>query len=245
MPVPVLRAFVVASMVFGASLTDALAAEAAATTSVAPTSRPKICLVLSGGGARGVAHIGVLKVLEELRVPVDCIVGTSMGSLIGGGYAYGKTPAEMEKLVREAKWDNVLLDQPQRPERSVRSKDLDRASIGGAEFGVRGLAVELPAGAIIGQQLEVFLQGLAGPNQKFPTFDSLPIPFRAIATNIEDGSMVVLDHGSLPECLRASMSVPGVFSPAEIDGQLLVDGGLTRNLGVDVARQLGAQRVLR
>ena len=244
MPVPVLRALVVASMAFGASLTDVLPAEAAATTSVAPTSRPKICLVLSGGGARGVAHIGVLKVLEELRVPVDCIVGTSMGSLIGGGYAYGKTPAEMEKLVREAKWDNVLLDQPQRPERSVRSKDLDRASIGGAEFGVRGLAVELPAGAIIGQQLEVFLQGLAGPNQKFPTFDSLPIPFRAIATNIEDGSMVVLDHGSLPECLRASMSVPGVFSPAEIDGQLLVDGGLTRNLGVDVARQLGAQQVI-
>ena len=102
------------------------------------TSRPKICLVLSGGGARGVAHIGVLKVLEELRVPVDCIVGTSMGSLIGGGYAYGKTPAEMEKIVREAKWDSVLLDQPARPDRSVRSKELDRQLIGAAEFGVRG-----------------------------------------------------------------------------------------------------------
>ena len=106
------------------------------------------------------------------------------------------------------------------------------------------LEVELPAGAIIGQQLEVFLQGLAGPNERFPTFDTLPIPFRAIATNIEDGSMVVLDHGSLPESLRASMSVPGVFAPAEIDGRLLVDGGLTRNLGVDVARELGAQRVI-
>jgi len=244
MPAPVLRSLVVASMVFGASLTDALAAEPAAPTSQAPTSRPKVCLVLSGGGARGVAHIGVLKVLEELRVPVDCVVGTSMGSIIGGGFAYGKSPQEMERLVREAKWDNVLLDQPQRPERSVRSKDLDRASIGGAEFGVRGLEVELPAGAIIGQQLEVFLQGLAGPNEKFPTFDTLPIPFRAIATNIEDGSMVVLDHGSLPECLRASMSVPGVFAPAQIDGRLLVDGGLTRNLGVDVARQLGAQRII-
>ncbi len=200
--------------------------------------------MLSGGGARGVAHIGVLKVLEELRVPVDCIVGTSMGSIIGGGYAYGKSPAEMERLIREAKWDDVLLDQPQRPDRSVRSKELDRSLIGGAEFGIRGLEVELPAGAIIGQQLEIFLQGLAGPNEKFPTFDNLPIPFRAIATNIEDGSMVVLDHGSLPQCLRASMSVPGVFAPAEIDGQLLVDGGLTRNLGVDVARQLGAQKVI-
>jgi len=244
MPAPVLRSVVIASIVLGVSLTEAFATEPAVAGSAGPTSRPKICLVLSGGGARGVAHIGVLKVLEELRVPIDCIVGTSMGSIIGGGYAYGKTPAEMEKIVREAKWESVLLDQPARPDRSVRSKELDRQLIGAAEFGVRGLEVELPVGAITGQQLEVFLQNLAGPNEKFPTFDSLPIPFRAIATNIEDGSMVVLDHGSLPECLRASMSVPGVFAPAEIDGQLLVDGGLTRNLGVDVARQLGAQRVI-
>jgi NTE family protein len=227
-----------------AGVNAAVAAEPSEPIQGATGPRPKICLVLSGGGARGVAHIGVLKVLEELRVPVDCVIGTSMGSIIGGGYAYGKSPAEMERLVREAKWDSVLLDQPQRPDRSVRSKELDRSSIGAAEFGVRGLSVELPAGAIIGQQLELFLQSLAGPNEKFPTFDSLPIPFRAIATNIEDGSMVVLDHGSLPECLRASMSVPGVFAPVEIDGHLLVDGGLTRNLGVDVARELGAQHII-
>jgi NTE family protein len=244
MPAPVPRSVIVASLVLGATLTDAFAAEPAMGGSAGSTSRPKICLVLSGGGARGVAHIGVLKVLEDLRVPVDCIVGTSMGSIIGGGYAYGKTPAQMEEIVRQAKWDSVLLDQPPRPDRSPRSKELDRASIGAAEFGVSGLQVELPAGAIIGQQLEVFLQNLAGPNERFPTFDSLPIPFRAIATNIEDGSMVVLDHGSLPETLRASMSVPGVFAPAEIDGRLLVDGGLTRNLGIDVARELGAQRVI-
>ena len=102
------------------------------------------------------------------------------------------------------------------------------------------MQIQLPTGAIIGQQLELFLQGLAGPNQQQPSFDNLPIPFRAIATDIEDGSMVVLDHGSLPQCLRASMSVPGVFSPVEVDGRLLVDGGLTRNLGVDVAREMGA-----
>jgi NTE family protein len=245
MPSLASRSLLTALIVVIADVGTLLAAPEPATAAPpASAARPKLCLVLSGGGARGVAHIGVLKVLEELRVPVDCIVGTSMGSLIGGGYAYGKSPEEMERLVREAKWDDVLLDQPQRPERSVRSKELDRSSIGGAEFGVRGLEVELPAGAIIGQQLEIFLQDLAGPNEKFPTFDDLPIPFRAIATNIEDGSMVVLDHGSLPQCLRASMSVPGVFAPAEIDGQLLVDGGLTRNLGVDVARQLGAQQII-
>jgi len=235
-----LRSLLMASVLLCVAVGPAPAAEPVAKTSAAPAKRPKICLVLSGGGARGVAHIGVLKVLEELRVPVDCIVGTSMGSLVGGGFAYGKSPAEMERLVREADWDNVLLDQPPRPNRSVRAKELDRASVGGAEFGIRGAQIQLPTGAIIGQQLEFFLQGLAGPNQEQASFDNLPIPFRAIATDIEDGSVVVLDHGSLPQCLRASMSVPGVFSPIEVDGRLLVDGGLTRNLGVDVARKMGA-----
>ncbi|HKE42963.1 MAG TPA: patatin-like phospholipase family protein [Steroidobacteraceae bacterium] len=240
MPSLALRSLLVASITVVAGINSALAAEPNAATAASATPRPKICLVLSGGGARGVAHIGVLKVLEELRVPVDCIVGTSMGSLVGGGYAYGESPAKMEKLVREANWDNVLLDQPPRPDRSVRSKSLDRSSIGAAEFGIRGAQIQLPTGAIIGQQLEIFLQGLAGPNQDQESFDKLRIPFRAIATDIESGSMVVLDHGSLPQCLRASMSVPGVFSPVELDGRLLVDGGLTRNLGVDVARSMGA-----
>jgi NTE family protein len=235
-----LRSLLIALVVVLLAAGSLSAAEPATTAPSATAARPKVCLVLSGGGARGVAHIGVLKVLEELRVPVDCIVGTSMGSLVGGGFAYGKSAAEMEKLVRNADWDNVLLDQPPRPDRSVRSKSLDRSSVGGAEFGVRGAQVQLPTGAIIGQQLELFLQGLAGPNQQQKSFDNLPIPFRAIATDIESGSMVLLDHGSLPQALRASMSVPGVFSPVQIEGRLLVDGGLTRNLGVDVARQMGA-----
>ncbi|HSD73693.1 MAG TPA: patatin-like phospholipase family protein [Steroidobacteraceae bacterium] len=200
-------------------------------------NHPKVCLVLSGGGARGVAHIGVLKVLEELHVPVHCIVGTSMGAIIGGAYAYGMTPAQLEKQMRETLWESVLLDQPAREARSVRDKELDRDQLGGAEFGIRGREVLLPAGAIIGHQLEIFLQGLAGPNEPFPSFDTLPIPFRALATDIEHGSLYVIDHGSLPAALRASMSVPGLFAPAELDGKLLADGGLVRNLGVDVARE--------
>ena len=160
-----LRSLLLASVLLCVAVGPAPAAEPVAKTSAAPAKRPKVCLVLSGGGARGVAHIGVLKVLEELRVPVDCIVGTSMGSLVGGGFAYGKSPAEMERLVREANWDDVLLDQPPRPNRSVRAKALDRQSVGGVEFGIRGAQIQLPTGAIIGQQLEFFLQGLAGPNQ--------------------------------------------------------------------------------
>jgi NTE family protein len=203
---------------------------------VPPPDHPKVCLVLSGGGARGVAHVGVLKVLEELRVPVHCIVGTSMGAIIGGAYAYGMTPAQLEKEIREARWESVLVDQPSRETRSVRDKELDRSQLGGAEFGLRGHEVLLPAGAIIGHQLELFLQNLAGPNEPFPSFDDLPIPFRALATDIERGSLYTIDHGSLPAALRASMSVPGIFAPAELEGRLLADGGLVRNLGVDVAR---------
>jgi NTE family protein len=200
------------------------------------TGRQKVCLVLSGGGARGVAHVGVLKVLEELRVPVDCIVGTSMGAIIGGAYAYGVTPEELERRIREADWESVLLDQPSRPRLSVRDKELDRVQLGGPEFGLHDGEVLLRSGAIIGQQLAVFLQQLIGPSEPFTSFDALPIPFRALATDIETGRLVVIDHGSLPAAMRASMAVPGVFAPSELDGGLLADGGLVRNLGVDVAR---------
>jgi len=206
----------------------------------ADTLRPKVCLVLSGGGARGVAHVGVLRVLEALRVPVDCIVGTSMGAIIGGAYAHGVTPEELERRIREADWDSVLLDQPARPRLSVRDKELDRNQLGGAEFGLHEGEVRLRAGAIIGQQLDVFLQRLVGPNEPFRSFDALPIPFRALATNIETGRLVVIDSGSLPAAMRASMSVPGVFAPSELNGALLADGGLVRNLGVDIARRFDA-----
>lgn len=206
----------------------------------------RTCLVLSGGGARGMAHIGVLRVLEELRVPVDCVVGTSMGAIIGGAWASGVSLDRLEKTIRAANWDVVLADQPERPRRSLRFKELERLrSAGtGAELGVRGFRTVLPAGAVIGQQLESFLQALLGPSTTQASFDDLGVPFRAIATDIESGRMTVIDHGSLNAAVRASMSVPGVFAPLQLNGRLLVDGGLVRNLGVDVARQMGATRII-
>lgn len=209
-----------------------------------PSARPKTCLVLSGGGARGAAHVGVLKVLEELRVPIDCVVGTSMGSIVGASWVSGTTIPEMEDALKTADWDVVLGDEPPRPRRSWRSKELERERAIGAEIGVGKQGALLPGGAVIGQQLEGFLQRLLGPPVTRASFDDLPIPYRAIATDITTGQMVVLDKGSLNAAVRASMSVPGAFAPQEIDGRLLVDGGLVRNLGVDIARGLGAERVI-
>jgi NTE family protein len=208
------------------------------------TARPRTCLVLSGGGARGAAHIGVLKVLERQRVPIDCVVGTSMGAIIGGAWASGVPADQIEIALRAVRWDRVLSDDPERPQRSIRAKDLERRRFGTAEFGYRDGRAVLPRGAFIGQQFDFFLARLFGIPFARASFDDLPIPFRALATDIETGRLVVLDRGSLNDAVRASMSVPGVFSPQDIDGRLLVDGGLVRNLGVDVARSLGAERVI-
>lgn len=205
---------------------------------------PRTCLVLSGGGARGAAHIGVLKVLEEMRVPVDCVVGTSMGAIIGAAWASGVPVANMAEALRTANWDVVLADQPDRARRSFRGKELERLRVAGAELGLRDAHAVLPAGAVIGQQFERFLQTLMGTPLARTSFDTLGVPFRAIATDIETGRMVVIDGGSVNAAVRASMSVPGMFAPQELDGRLLVDGGLVRNLGVDVARGLGATRII-
>lgn len=224
--------------------TAAPAALAASETATTPPSRPKTCLVLSGGGARGAAHVGVIRVLEELRIPIDCVVGTSMGAIVGAAWVSGRSPEDMERAIRSANWAVVLGDEPDRPQRSWLSKDLERERVVGAEIGVGRQGALLPGGAVIGQQLERFLQELLGPPIDRDSFDELAIPFRAIATDIETGKMRVLDQGILNAAVRASMSVPGAFAPQEIDGRLYVDGGLVRNLGVDVARQLGAERVI-
>jgi NTE family protein len=205
--------------------------------------RPKVCLVLSGGGARGAAHVGVLKVLEELRVPVDCIVGTSMGSIVGAAYAAGLSPRAIEETVRDADWGALLSDQPPRAERSVYAKELERARVGSAEVGLRRNGLVLPQGFLVGHQLHFFLQRLV-LTARVERFDDLPIPYRAVATDFESGQMIVMDRGDLATAMRASMSVPGAFAPVERDGRLLVDGGLVRNLPIDVARRLGADVVI-
>ena len=215
-----------------------------AAEAVAPVAaRPKIGLVLSGGGARGAAHVGVLKVLEELRIPIDYIAGTSMGSIVGGAYASGTPVAEMEVVLGKLSTAALLVDRPDRIDQPIRRRRDDFAPYIGPEFGVRGGSVRLPRGAVSGVALEAVLRGLVrvrGVEQ----FDRLPIPFRAIATDIENGERVVLSGGELAGAMRASMAVPGLVAPAEIGGRLLIDGGLTRNLPVDVVRAMGADIVI-
>jgi NTE family protein len=214
---------------FAASAPDGVAA-------AAPAERPKICLVLAGGGAKGIAHIGVLKVLEEMRIPVDCVVGTSMGSIVGAAYASGNDAAQIEATVRAADWNYLLSDQPGRAQRSVYAKSLDRRHAGSAEVGLSRTGLKLPRGALAGQRLVPFLRQLTLPGTNLD-FDELPIPYRAVATDFETGDIDVLAHGDLALAVRASMSVPGAFAPVEIDDKLLVDGGMVRNFPVDVAKR--------
>lgn len=214
------------------------AAQAAPTSSAATGKRPRIGLALSGGGARGLAHVGVIKVLEEMRIPVDCVTGTSMGAIVGGTYASGRTPAEMEKLVLEANWNELFRDAPPRAEIAVRRKVDDYKTLFKPEFGVKDGSLALPMGVIAGVSIESFFRELAAPASGVSDFNKLPIPFRAMATNIETGESVVLARGSLPQAMRASMSVPGAIAPVEIDGKLLVDGGIANNLPINQAREL-------
>lgn len=226
-----------------AALCAALPAAAQPAAADSP-SRPRIGLVLAGGGAKGIAHVGVLKVLDELNVPVDVVVGTSMGALVAGAYASGLSGVEIERRVRAADLAELLVDKPPRSRRSLRAKELDRANVFGIEVGVDTDGFKLPAGAIVGQNVEIFLGDLVGAASDAGRFDALPIPYRAVATDIQTGEIVVLDRGDLVSAMRSSMAVPGVFSPVELEGRLLVDGGLVRNLPVDVARQMGADIII-
>ena len=213
-----------------------LAADTAAPN--AALTPPRIGLALSGGGARGIAHVGVLKVLDEMRIPIHCITGTSMGSIVGGTFAAGRTPAELEKIVLAANWNEIFRDKPPRDEISIRRKGEDYMTLFAPEYGVKNGGLALPKGVIAGVSIEAFFRQLAEPAMGVDNFDKLPIPFEAMATNIENGESVVLDHGSLSQAMRASMAVPGAIAPVEIDGKLLVDGGIANNLPIDQARKL-------
>jgi NTE family protein len=206
-------------------------------------ARPRIGLVLSGGGARGAAHIGVLKVLEELRVPITCITGTSMGSIVGAAYSSGTSVTEMEQIVAGMSAEALFHEQPPRFEQSMRRKADDHINYIGPEIGIRGKEILLPKGLVSGVQLETVLRRLS-KSRGYYDFDRLPIPFRAVATDIVTGEAVVLRSGELAGAMRASMSVPGAFAPARIGGHTLLDGGLVRNLPVDVARDLCADVVI-
>ena len=206
--------------------------------------RPRVGLVLSGGSAHGFAHVGVLKVLEELRVPVDVVAGTSMGSIVGGLYASGTSPAEMERLLLTTDWEDLLDDRPSRDRLSYRRKQDDVLNYVDLEMGLTKKGIAFPSGLVAGQKLSFLLKSLTLGTVGVESFDALPIPFRCVATDIATGEKVVLSDGSLAEAIRASMSLPAVFSPVPRGSRLLVDGGLVENLPVAEAEAMGAQVVV-
>ncbi len=206
--------------------------------------RPRIGLVLSGGGARGLAHIGVLRALETLRVPIDVVVGTSMGAVVGGAYAAGRSPAELEAFVQATDWDLVFADRPQRRNLSFTRREEDQLVPSRIELGLGRQGVSLPPAAAGNAALEHTLDQLLPAGRGEQPVAQLSLPFRALATDLLSGALLALDDEPLFTALRASMAVPGVFAPVRVKGRPLVDGGLVRNLGVDIARKLGADLII-
>lgn len=207
-------------------------------------ARPRVALVLSGGGALGLAHVGVLRALEEMQVPVDCVAGTSMGAIIGGLYAAGYSPAELETLAATLDWNGFVRDAPDRRHLPYRRKLDDLVYLTRWELGVSKHGIVLPQAVVGGQRLGAELRLLALRAAGIDDFDRLPLPFRAVAADAANGETVVLAGGDLATALRASMAVPGLFAPVERDGRLLVDGGVVANLPVDAARAMGADIVI-
>ena len=211
----------------------------------AEAAKPKVGLVLSGGAARGLAHVGVLKALEEQGIHIDAIAGTSMGAVIGGLYASGYKIDELEKLALGIDWQEALSDAPEREDVPFRRKQDDRDFLVKQKLSFRDDgSLGLPLGVIQGQNLALLLESLLAHSSDIRDFDKLPIPFRAVATDIVNGEKVVFRKGHLPQVIRASMSIPAVFAPVEINGQLLVDGGMVDNIPVDVAREMGVDIVI-
>lgn len=206
--------------------------------------RPRIGVVLGGGGARGAAHIGVLRELERLRVPVDAIAGTSMGAIVGGLYAAGMTPQEIEELVANLDWAEVFQDAPRREDLSYRRKQDDVDFPVDFELGLNRGRLQLPKGLIQGQKLSPLLRELTLEVAHISDFDELPTPFRAVASDIETGEPVVLAEGDLTLAIRASMSAPGFFAPVVVEDRMLVDGGLVGNLPIETIKDMGVDVII-
>jgi NTE family protein len=207
--------------------------------------RPRIGLVLSGGGARGAAHIGVIRALEEMKIPIDAVAGTSMGAVVGGLYAAGLSGQEIEEVFRSIDWKDLFQDRAPRKDLVYRRKQDDRSFLASGGLGVRADdGVVLPLGLVQGQKITQVLRNSTMRVADVQDFDKLPTPFRALATDLESGDAVVLRSGDLATVLRASMSAPGVLSPVEIGGRMLVDGGLVDNLPVDLVKEMGVDVVI-
>ena len=208
------------------------------------TTRPKIGLVLGGGGAKGAAHIGVLKVLEEQKIPVDYIGGTSMGAIVAALYASGLTANELEKVITAIDWKDVFSGDPDRRDIDYRRKVEDFDHLTRLSVGIKDGKVVMPKGLIKDQKVNVLFETLMLHTSGIDDFDKLPIPYRAVAADLETGEMVVLKGGRLADAARASMSVPGAFPPIELNGRLLIDGGIVRNLPIDIVREMGADIII-
>jgi NTE family protein len=207
-------------------------------------TRPKLGLVLSGGGARGAAHIGVLQVLEEMRVPVDLITGTSMGSVVGGLYAAGLSPKELGDTIQSIDWVKVFDDKTDRQDLSFRRKQDDRTFLTNLRLGFKNWSLFIPSGIVEGQKLDFLLRTMTLDANGLAQIENLPLPFRAVATDIVTGEAVVFDHGPLAVAQRASMSIPAAFSPVVVSDRVLVDGYVANNLPIDVAQELGATAII-
>jgi NTE family protein len=211
------------------------------TAQISEPARPRIAVVLSGGSAFGIAHAGVLKKIEEAGIPIDMILGTSMGSIVGGLYAAGYSPQAMQDLISSIDWNSLFMDPKELPqnmfERSVESMYALRIG-----FDSRG--PNIGTGLLEGQNILSFFTARTIHMAAKPDFDAFPVPYRAVAANVLNGDKVVFDHGSLAEAMRSSMSIPVVFMPYEYNGQLLVDGGVVDNLPVDIAKKMGADIVI-
>jgi NTE family protein len=202
--------------------------------------RQKIGLVLEGGGALGLAHIGVLRWLYEHHVPVDLVAGTSMGGLVGGFYATGRTPEQIQTLIQNVDWDEALSGQLPFRDLSYRRKEDAVQFPTRVEFGLRK-GIQLPAGFNAGQEVSFILDDVTLPYSQIKSFDDLPTPFACVATELNTGRQHVFHDGSLSVAMRASMSLPGIFTPVRSGKNLYADGGLLNNLPVDVAQKMGAQ----
>lgn len=209
---------------------------------LAQTAQPKLGLTLSGGGAKGLAHIGVLEVLEANGIVPDYLTGTSMGSIVGGLYAIGYAPDELLTIAADINWDEYFIDSYDRTFLPI--EDRSRADRYQLSFAVEKGKLQLPRGILGGKKILTLLTGLTAPVHTIPDFDKFYIPFRCIATDLESGEAFVFDGGPLRKAIRASMSIPSAFDPLEYEGHLLVDGLLVRNLPVSDAKDMGADFVI-
>ena len=208
------------------------------------TEKPKIALVLSGGGGRGGAHIGVLETLDEMNIPVDIVVGTSMGAVVGGLYASGYSGSEIKSKLLSLKWELILRNIPNRDDLYFRRKRDDDIFLFKGIIGYDAGEIRFPTGIVQGQELYQNFKLLTLPNEPLIDFNHLPIPYAAVATDIVTGEKVILKDGDLAAAMVASMSVPGVFAPVDINGKLLIDGGVSSNLPIEVAKSMGADIII-